>query len=212
MGHLRKIATLSLILLLACSLAGAALGDPSGPVKGEGFGFVVAVDAGSGELRLDDGIVLRVSGKTRMSRADGSRVTLETLSVSEDAEVAVRFEGVLEVLGREVTQVDRLPLPSSSAEGRPDDLGAVRQGEQGETAREQGAGEEHAQDLRGEDRRDARSPAEQVAEEATRAGVLLVVRHPASGATLTSEPARPRRYQGRQSGRSVPIAVRGGVP
>jgi hypothetical protein len=82
-------------LVVACAaVLLLAAAQPALAEEAAGFGCVVAVDAGSGELRLDDGTVLRVSSKTRMSRADGSRVTLETLSVSEDAEVLVRFEGV----------------------------------------------------------------------------------------------------------------------
>ena len=82
-------------LVVACAaVLLLASAQPALAEEAAGFGGVVAVDVGLGELRLDDGTVLRVSSETRMSRADGSRVTLETLSVSEDAEVAVRFEGV----------------------------------------------------------------------------------------------------------------------
>jgi hypothetical protein len=82
-----------LVVWAAVALLGGA--QPALADTVSGFGFVVAVDVGEGELRLDDGTVLKVTDKTVLSHADGRRMTLGALNVSEDAEEPVRFEGEL---------------------------------------------------------------------------------------------------------------------
>jgi hypothetical protein len=91
MGHLRKSATLGLVLLLACSLAGVALADPTGPVSGAGL--VLEKDLAQQTVLLDGQIELQVTPETRILDARGNPITLETLPV------APRKDGFVEITG-----------------------------------------------------------------------------------------------------------------
>ena len=77
MGHLRKSATLGVILLLACGLAGVALADPAGPV--EGVSVVLEKDLVAKTVLLDGQIVLHVTAETRITDSEGNPITLAAL-------------------------------------------------------------------------------------------------------------------------------------
>ena len=98
MGHLRQATITGLVLLLACSLAGVALGDPAGTTKGKGL--VLEKDLLAQTVLLDGQIVLHVKPDTEILDAGGVSITLAELptapnqdglvEITEDA--MVRYE------------------------------------------------------------------------------------------------------------------------
>ena len=80
MGRLRKSASFGLALLLACTLARVALGDPSGSVGGAGL--VLEKDLARETVLLDGQIKLHVTADTRILDEKGNPITLATLPVA----------------------------------------------------------------------------------------------------------------------------------
>ena len=89
MGHLRKVATLGLILLLACGLAGVAFGDPAGPTKG--VSLVLEKDLAQQTVLLDGQILLHVTPETEIRDAQGALITLAELPVAPNEEGLVEM-------------------------------------------------------------------------------------------------------------------------
>jgi hypothetical protein len=98
MGNLRKAAITGLIVLLACSLAGVALGDPAGPTKGKGL--VLEKDLVAQTVLLDGQIVLHVTPDTEILDSGGVPITLAELPTAPNqdglveitADAMVRYE------------------------------------------------------------------------------------------------------------------------
>ena len=98
MGQLRKTMFSGLILLLACGLAGVALGDSSDPVLGAGL--VLEKDLVQTTVLLDGQIELQVTPETRILDAEGNVITLSALPTAPrkgpfleiTGEATVRFE------------------------------------------------------------------------------------------------------------------------
>jgi hypothetical protein len=102
MGRQRKSASFGLALLLACTLARVALGDPSGSVGGAGL--VLEKDLTRQTVRLDGQIELQVTSNTSILDPEGNPITLAQLPVAPrdgtlvkgTGEATVRYQARLE--------------------------------------------------------------------------------------------------------------------
>lgn len=98
MGQLRKTMLSGLILLLACGLAGVALGEASDSVRGAGL--VLEKDLVQKTVLLDGQIELHVTPETRILDAEGKAITLAALPTAPrkgpfleiTGEATVRYE------------------------------------------------------------------------------------------------------------------------
>ncbi len=98
MGQLRKTGMLGLVLLLACSLASIAWGDPSKTVSGAGL--VLEKNLESQTVLLDGQVELQVTPETRIVDANGKLIGLELLPTAPrkgpfteiTSEASVRYE------------------------------------------------------------------------------------------------------------------------
>jgi hypothetical protein len=115
MGHLHKAAITGLILLLACSLAGVALGDPSGPT--EGTGLVLEKDLVRQTVLLDGQIELHVTGATRLAGAGGNPITLEELPTAPKKGAFVEITGEATVRYTATPQAGKLIADSIEVVG-----------------------------------------------------------------------------------------------
>jgi hypothetical protein len=116
MGHLHRTAITGLILLLACSLAGVALGDPTGPTAGTGL--VLEKDLVSHTVLLDGQIELHVTAGTRIADADGTPITLEDLPTAPKKDAFVEITGDATVRYSATAQAGKLIADSIQVVGK----------------------------------------------------------------------------------------------
>ena len=115
MGNLHKAAITGLILLLACSLAGVALGDPTKPKQGTGL--VLEKDLARQTVLLDGEIVLHVTAGTRLTDADGNPIALADLSTAPKKDAFVEITGDATVRYSATAQAGKLIADSIEVVG-----------------------------------------------------------------------------------------------
>jgi hypothetical protein len=106
----------SLILLLACGLAGTALGESSESVRGAGL--VLEKDTVQMTVLLDGQIELHVTPETRILDAEGNPITLAALPTAPRKDVFLEITGEATVRYEATLRSGKLMASSIEVQGK----------------------------------------------------------------------------------------------